>query len=187
MAAAKENLDIKDKSLTFDDILIKYVGQYGKYQISRVLLLSVVNTILCFSSMSAVFIADKPSHHCELPVQMQNLNCTVEQMNSYAIPVVTGDEKPAQDECHLFDRNYSNLTELDVCPDSTSGSSNASYSDLETLKCDSWVYDTSVYDSTVVSEWNLVCERAWLAKNTAGLYMAARILGTFTCGWLSDK
>ncbi len=168
---------------TFDDALVENVGQFGRYQIVRVLLISTINIIGCFTSMSAVFIADKPEHHCQVPQELLRLNCTEKQLQMYSIP--TDQELGAKklDACHLLKRNYANVTEEEVCPEN--GLLNGTTATK--VSCDSWDYDTSIYDSTVVSEWDLVCDRAWLAKNTAGLYMAARMFGTLVGGWLTDR
>ena len=179
---------------TFDEILVKHVGEFGKYQIIRILLLSSTHIFLCFTSMSAVFISDDPNHHCQLPSELLILNCTHQQKKEYAIPVVIQDNTETKDQCHLFKKDYANATEDYVCPpgeensaSTKAGKISALQSGGEKFKCDSWHFDASVYQSTVVTEWNLVCDQAWLAKNTAGLYMAARIIGTAACGWLADK
>ena len=173
---------------TFDEVLKKHVGEFGKYQILQVLLLSSANFFLCFTSMSSVFIADNPDHHCQLPSALMYLNCSTKKIRAYAIPLIVHNGKESNDQCHLFKTNYTSLTEIDVCPDQQDTHTFAgNTSKGEKVKCDAWEFDTSVYKSTVVTEWNLVCDRAWLAKNTAGLYMAARIVGTVVCGWLADR
>ena len=175
-------------ALTFDDILKKHVGEFGKYQIMMVLLISTTNFLLCFTSMSAVFIADNPAHHCQLPMELQELNCSEQDIKNYALPSALQEGEETHDQCHLFKRSYANLTVADVCPfPEPSSTFDRNYSMEERIKCDTWHYDTSVYQSTVVTQWNLVCDRAWLAKNTAGLYMGARIVGTCVCGWLADR
>lgn len=40
--------------------------------------------------------------------------------------------------------------------------------------CTSWTYQSDYFDSTLVSEWNLVCGRAYLAP----LYKSAQLLGS---------
>ena len=179
---------------TFDEVLVTHVGEFGKYQILRVLLASTVNIFMRMTSMSPVFIADNPSHYCQPPAPLLNLNCSEQQIRAYAVPIVIAkDGKEDNDKCHLFERNYTTTVEGDVCPPNYNFTSIKYYgnrrakSNEQKAKCDTWHYDTSVYQSTVVTQWNLVCDRAWLAKNTVGLYMAARIVGTFVFGWLADR
>ena len=44
-----------------------------------------------------------------------------------------------------------------------------------------------LYESTVVTEWDLVCDKTYLAANTAGFYMAARSVGTLLGGYVADR
>ncbi|XP_064456994.1 solute carrier family 22 member 7-like [Ornithodoros turicata] len=38
-------------------------------------------------------------------------------------------------------------------------------------KCSSWKYDLNTYGHTIVNEWDLVCDRAWLISMISTLYM----------------
>ena len=53
--------------------------------------------------------------------------------------------------------------------------------------CKRWVYDNSVYESTVVTEWDLVCDRKPMLSMLQSILMLGGIAGALTGGKLSDK
>ncbi|XP_013412424.1 organic cation transporter protein isoform X1 [Lingula anatina] len=54
-------------------------------------------------------------------------------------------------------------------------------------KCDSWVYDQSEIKSSIVSKWNLVCDRGWMRATAQSIYMVGFMVGAVGCGALSDR
>ena len=53
--------------------------------------------------------------------------------------------------------------------------------------CTRWVFDTSVYESTVVTEWSLVCGRKPLLSLLQSWLMLGGILGSVVSGQLADR
>ena len=99
--------------LNFDDILNKYSGLFKRYQRSRVTAITILaNFIFVNSSLASVFIAFEPDHHCKIPSEIRNVNCTHEQTKSYLYPL---DANNDADKCAMFSRNYSDTTEIDIC------------------------------------------------------------------------
>jgi len=47
-------------------------------------------------------------------------------------------------------------------------------------------YDTTYYGKSIITDWDLVCERRYLAKLTQTIYMIGSFTSFFT-GWLGDK
>ena len=56
-----------------------------------------------------------------------------------------------------------------------------------TSTCTRWVYDDSVYESTVVTEWDLVCGRKPLLSLLQSLLMVGGIAGAMIGGQLTDR
>ncbi|XP_045150605.1 solute carrier family 22 member 16 [Echinops telfairi] len=52
---------------------------------------------------------------------------------------------------------------------------------------DGYIYDQGKWDSTVVTEWDLVCHRGWLAKLIQPVFMLGVLLGAVIFGYLSDR
>ncbi|RWS22110.1 organic cation transporter protein-like protein, partial [Leptotrombidium deliense] len=53
--------------------------------------------------------------------------------------------------------------------------------------CSSWEYDTSIFQSTIISEWDLVCDRSWLASAASSAYQLGYAVSALLFGYLSDK
>jgi len=54
-------------------------------------------------------------------------------------------------------------------------------------KCTSFRYDTGIWISTIIDEWDLVCDRSWLISVTQSLYMGGFILSFLMFGYISDR
>ncbi|XP_015794157.1 solute carrier family 22 member 3-like [Tetranychus urticae] len=62
------------------------------------------------------------------------------------------------------------------------------YADIKkTIPCTKWVYAESFLTKTIISEWDLVCDRAWLVSITQSLYMCGMTISALLCGHFSDK
>lgn len=53
--------------------------------------------------------------------------------------------------------------------------------------CLKYEYDTSPFENTIVSEWDLVCERGWLASFTQMALQFGVLVGSGMFGFLSDR
>jgi hypothetical protein len=55
------------------------------------------------------------------------------------------------------------------------------------VKCTEWDYDRSEVGETIISEWNLVCDRASLTNLAEVLFLVGVGVGGVVGGWISDK
>lgn len=53
--------------------------------------------------------------------------------------------------------------------------------------CLKYDYDATPFDNTIISEWDLVCERSWLASFTQMVLQLGILLGSIVFGFLSDR
>ncbi|KAJ0183341.1 hypothetical protein K1T71_001317 [Dendrolimus kikuchii] len=53
--------------------------------------------------------------------------------------------------------------------------------------CSDYSYDHSVFQETIISQWNLVCERQWLKNLTQTIFMLGILVGNMMFGHLSDR
>lgn len=53
--------------------------------------------------------------------------------------------------------------------------------------CLRYEFDTSPFDNTIVSEWDLICDRAWLASLTQTILQLGVLIGSILFGFLSDR
>ncbi|XP_026318853.1 organic cation transporter protein-like isoform X2 [Hyposmocoma kahamanoa] len=53
--------------------------------------------------------------------------------------------------------------------------------------CSSYKYDHSIFKETIVSQWDLVCDRQWLKNLTQTVFMLGILVGNMVFGHLSDR
>lgn len=54
-------------------------------------------------------------------------------------------------------------------------------------KCQEWEYDRSEVGNTIISEWDLVCDRASLTSLAEVVFLVGVGAGGVVGGWISDK
>ncbi|XP_056383023.1 solute carrier family 22 member 6-B-like [Hyla sarda] len=59
--------------------------------------------------------------------------------------------------------------------------------DTEPCKQGEREYNLSLYTSTIISEWDLVCEREWMKELAQSIYMAGVLFGAMLYGPLADR
>eukprot|EP00092_Neocalanus_flemingeri_P108291 GFUD01139069.1.p1 GENE.GFUD01139069.1~~GFUD01139069.1.p1 ORF type:complete len:563 (-),score=86.66 GFUD01139069.1:194-1882(-) len=57
----------------------------------------------------------------------------------------------------------------------------------EITQCSKWVFDTSVFTSTVISEFEIICASSYLKTFSTTIYMSGMLFGSFFFGWFGDK
>ncbi|KAI5646031.1 sugar transporter domain-containing protein [Phthorimaea operculella] len=53
--------------------------------------------------------------------------------------------------------------------------------------CTDYVYDHRVFKETIITQWDLVCDRAWLKNLTQTVFMLGILVGNMVFGHLSDR
>ncbi|KAG0717957.1 Solute carrier family 22 member 12 [Chionoecetes opilio] len=90
-------------------------------------------------------------------------------------------------QCEMYVRNYSVLEgvtweeRLKYLPDEGDGS------DLPTQPCDAWEYDKTSFESTLISEWDLVCGREHLRSLSQSIFMVGYFFGAPLGGYFCDR
>ncbi|XP_029439100.1 solute carrier family 22 member 4-like [Rhinatrema bivittatum] len=162
------------------DEVTAFLGQWGPFQRLVFFLLSASIVPNGFNGMSVVFLAASPEHRCTVPA---DANLSAWWRNA-SIPreLVQGVEVASKCRRYRLDllRNFSARglrPGLDV-----------NLSEVGTEKClDGWTFSTDVYLSTIVSEWNIVCDDDWKEPLTASLFFVGVLIGSFISGQLSDR
>ena len=57
----------------------------------------------------------------------------------------------------------------------------------ESTQCSNWVFDTSVFTMTVISEFEIICASSYLKTLSTTIYMSGMLFGSFFFGWFGDK
>ncbi|XP_072178656.1 organic cation transporter protein-like [Diadema setosum] len=173
--------------MKFDDILLT-IGGFGRYQIWTYNLCCLFAFLTAFHLLVSVFLMGSSDHWCKIP-EWDNVNCSEWGYNTseecqlakrdvaipYTVSDDTGDvifEKCERYQLSAEDEFFPdlNLTGHDVVP------------------CDAgWVYDKSVFQSTVVQDFNLVCGLSYVTSVSQSLYFLGFLLGSLVFGHISDR
>ncbi|MGH0172862.1 UNVERIFIED_CONTAM: hypothetical protein FKN15_064072 [Acipenser sinensis] len=149
------------------DEITSFLGEWGPFQRTIFFLLSISTIPNGYVGMSMVFLADIPPHRCKLPY----LNGTGVYLNqSLPTQVINGE------------MIYSRCSRYKWVNTSRTGFLNDTESCL-----DGWEYSTERYTSTIVTEWNLVCEEDWKAPFSSSIFFAGVLTGSLISGQVSDR
>ncbi|XP_058022038.1 solute carrier family 22 member 4 isoform X2 [Ahaetulla prasina] len=162
------------------DEIIAFLGEWGPYQRLIFFLLSASIIPNGFNGMSAVFLAGTPEHRCRVPA---SANLSAEWLNA-SIPLEERDGRQVRSQCSRYSLDaLINFSAWNLVP-----GRDVNLSQVKQEKClDGWEYSREVYLSTIVTEWNLVCDNDWKAPLTTSLFFVGVLLGSFISGQLSDK
>ncbi|GFW33449.1 hypothetical protein TNCV_2796161 [Trichonephila clavipes] len=115
-------------------------------------------------NMAMSFYAPNIDHWCARPT---DLNVSVQEWKDVALP---------PDDQHCSRYKYFNLSDI-----------HNDTKQKELIACDSWEYDNSVFVRTVLSEWNLVCDKEWLVSMSKSIFIAGFFISAVIFGYLADR
>ncbi|XP_042901443.1 carcinine transporter-like [Parasteatoda tepidariorum] len=156
--------------MEFEDLL-EEVGDFGKYQ-SRLIILFLIPSaiVLPWFTMNILYLVYIPDHWCHVP-ELAMSNLSVESQRSLIAP-------PGNSSCFRYDINYTELL--------LSGDLNIK-NNTPVIPCNSWQYDTTYFDETAASKWDMVCGNSHYASLVMTLTNVGSIIGTPIYGTLSDR
>ncbi|XP_008071110.1 solute carrier family 22 member 20 [Carlito syrichta] len=160
--------------MAFTDLL-DALGGVGRFQLVHTALLLLPCSLLACHTFLQNFTAAVPPHHCRGHANRPG-GATNDSGAWLRAPVLL-DQLGAPEPCRRF-------TE----PQWALRSHNATGPGVATEGCrDGWVYDRSVFPSTIVTEWDLVCEARTLRDLAQSIYMAGVLAGAAVFGSLADR
>ncbi|KAM9729683.1 solute carrier family 22 member 4-like [Menidia menidia] len=158
---------------------VAFLGPWGLYQ--RIVFFLLCASILPngFGAFTLVFLTDTPSHHCDVP----GINLT-EDWRENIIPVTVVNGKQELSSCSRYRLDLvRNLSAKGYIP-----GRDINVTDLEQEGCfDGWIYSKDIYQSTIVTEFDLVCSEQWKTPFTSTVYFIGVLCGSFFSGPLSDR
>ncbi|KAL6098313.1 slc22a5 [Pungitius sinensis] len=160
-----------------------FLGEWGRFQreVFFLLCLSVVPN--GFSGMAIVFVADTPPHACLIPARA-NLTAAWRNSSAPLLEGTAGGGAPLRSRCSRYRlEDVKRFSDAGLLP-----GVDVDLSNVSTEGClDGWEYDRSVYVSTIISEWDLVCDNRWKNPLTSSLFFCGVLAGSFLSGQLSDR
>ncbi|NXY62916.1 S226A protein, partial [Callaeas wilsoni] len=152
--------------------LLEHVGGLGRYQVVSVLLLCLPLFMMPSHNLLQNFTAATSDHHCRLRPEANATGLDPEALLRVWVP-------PGE-RCRLF------VTPQWWLLEANGSAPNSSWPETEPCG-NGWTYDRSVFTSTIVSEWDLVCSSRGLKQLAQSLYMAGILMGSIIFGGLSDR
>ncbi|XP_037827785.1 beta-alanine transporter [Lucilia sericata] len=174
--------------MDFDEVL-KEVGSFGLYQKIIICAVLLPAALPCaFHAYSQLFIAATPKHWCRIPELEPWVQDYTELVMNLSIPLTATEYS----QCEMYVRNYSDIvrymeyrTPVDLQRDKVWHIGSPSGSKL--MPCQhGWHYDRSQYPTTVVTEWNLVCDQSYLVTLALVVFGVGGLVGNYIFGYLQD-
>ncbi|XP_068600506.1 organic cation/carnitine transporter 2-like [Brachionichthys hirsutus] len=158
---------------------VSFLGQWERFQKIAFLLLCasiLPNGVYVFAM---VFVGASPPHHCVVP----DVNHT-QAWGSAIIPIQVVDGKQELSRCSRFRLDVvGNLSARGLVP-----GRDVNLTDVEQEEClDGWTYSKDVYQSTIVTEFDLVCREQWKQPFTASVFFVGILFGSVISGQISDR
>ncbi|XP_054610757.1 solute carrier family 22 member 4-like [Dunckerocampus dactyliophorus] len=161
------------------DASVAFLGEWGRFQLMVFFMLC--STILPngLNSFSLVFVTDTPKHRCLVP----EVNLS-QAWKEAVIPIEEVNGELERSQCRRYRLDVvRNLSDMGLVP-----GQDVNLSSLEQEDCvDGWSYSSERYQSTVVSEFDLVCNESWKQPFTSTVFFLGVLVGSFFSGVLSDR
>ncbi|KAK2716015.1 organic cation transporter protein-like [Artemia franciscana] len=165
----------KSKLLDYDTVL-HYIGGFGVFQLRIYILIWLAAMYCSVAVMSFSFTGAVLEHRCELPeCEANEINCS----KSVWTDAINASSYP-EDTNAFRCRRFTNISLVEGFCTSVEDVKNET-------RCNKWIYDDSVMKTSIISEFNLVCDNAWVEPVLASAYMFGMVIGSVSFGAIADK
>ncbi|XP_023327758.1 solute carrier family 22 member 5 isoform X4 [Eurytemora carolleeae] len=162
----KKSPHIKD----FNDML-QAVGSWGRFQIGLTIFFFPFNLFLGYVYLSSILINFAPPHWCKVNELM---NLSMDTRINLSIPK----DKDGYSKCTVYHTNWEQVLEEGLTEPDPTWTQIACY--------DGWEYDIENYHRTIVTDFDWVCDDAWIPAFSQAMFFIGAIPGTLGFGYMSD-
>lgn len=163
--------------MVFADLL-EQVGSTGRFQLVHVTLLSVPILMMASHNLLQNFVAAVPPHHCTTHTNLSDSVLGPAETLLLSVPI---DGQGKLERCRRYVQPQWDLL-------GKNSSEDLEKNEIEMEGCvDGWTYNKTDMSSTIITEWDLVCDLRSLKQMGQTIYMGGVLVGALVFGGLSDK
>ncbi|XP_023233515.1 organic cation transporter protein-like [Centruroides sculpturatus] len=160
-----ESSELRETKKEYEDFT-DLIGGFEKWQKILVSILATFSFTSAMNNMNWPFLAPRIDYWCARPSKY--LNLSVDEWKNISAPIEIRKSRAVHSQCQIYDLDAEN-------------------GNLSTNSCTSWEYDHSVFKSSIVEKWNLVCDNYWMTSFAGSSYFMGIFVAALIFGQLSDR